>query len=195
LSGKASVTKRGQRASGHGRDVAQTASERLVADLFRRGLRGEMNAFHHGVGLEQKVSSGLAAIEHGAIVPRPGHDGGVGRQRASQAGDEFQFVHVECSRSILSWKISDQEVGRVKERMSHDGREQILEIFIQINQHQGKDQQRHESHHVEMHQREQAGSDPQSQTRPAQLFDGGVKKAAKKQFLHHRSEKQSLSSP
>ena len=71
-----------------------------------------MNAFHDGVGLEQQVSSGLAAIEHGAIVPGPGHDGSVGGQRASQAGDQFQFVHVKCSaRLICSWKMSTKKLA------------------------------------------------------------------------------------
>src|SRR5580692_866043 len=82
----------------------------------------------------------------------------------------------------------DQEVGGIEQAVGHDGRQQTFEGFIQINQQHGKNQQRHKSDHVEMHQREQRRTAPQSQPSAAQVLEGGVENAAKERLLHHRSQ-------
>jgi len=71
---------RGNRPARHGRNVAQAASHRLVADLLRLRRRGKMDALHDCVRLEQQIAARLAGIQHGAIIARPGNDRGITRQ-------------------------------------------------------------------------------------------------------------------
>ena len=52
-----------------------------------------MNAFHDGVGFEQKQLVRQAEVQHGAIVARAGHNRLIDGQRFRQPGDEFKFIH------------------------------------------------------------------------------------------------------
>jgi len=84
----------GEGTAGHRGNVAEAAGEGLVADAL--GGRGaeEMDAFYHGVGLEEEGAAGLAGIQDGAIVTGADDHGGIGGKGRTETGDEIEFVHL-----------------------------------------------------------------------------------------------------
>ena len=84
---------RRHRRPAHRGDIAEAPRERLPADALGIGVGGEVDAFDHGVGLEQRLRAGGAELQHRAIVAGAGHHEIVRGQQRLQLRDQFEFGH------------------------------------------------------------------------------------------------------
>ncbi len=64
-----------------------------MTDLLGVGVGKEVYAFDDGVGLQQGVETGVAKVQHGAVVAGTGDDEIIGRQQRLQPGDQLELVH------------------------------------------------------------------------------------------------------
>jgi hypothetical protein len=77
----------------HGGNVAQGSRHGLVTDFLGVGIGEEVDAFDDGIGLQQGVETGIAKIQHGAVVAGTGDDKVIGGQQRLQPGDQLELVH------------------------------------------------------------------------------------------------------
>src|SRR4051812_11347925 len=79
--------------SGHGRDVTQGPTQSFPANLYRIGVRHEMDSFDHRVRFKEEEFAGNAEIDRRAVIARALNDGGVLVEIWDQFCDEFELVH------------------------------------------------------------------------------------------------------
>ncbi len=80
------------------------------------------------------------------------------------------------------------EIDGVQYAMGHDGGEQMVAVLVEPDKDHGEDGEGHKGHQACVGGGKEDRSEPEGETRVADLFDGGVEDAAEEGLLGHGGE-------